>query len=573
MIPVEDSKYAAQLALEMDKLLESIFSLLYLVETEAALSEKGRLCANRVREEAHRVALSANPRRKRLPDGLPSTLSSKLQRVLCVDDEPFSLARRQAILEYKGCVVSTATSVADAMEMFRSREFDLVVTNCLVDEQTGTSMSREMKHLKPQVPVIVLSGATPATDDLETADAFISRSELPESLLAKVEELAFRSRNMAIGDDLTKKEKSTRKAQLLAGIVESSNDAIYSKTLAGIVLTWNKAAECMYGYRAEEIIGKSVTLLQLPDHQGEVQGILLRVASGEKVEAFETVRIAKDGHPISVSMNISPILNHVGRIVGASTIARAVSPSKLAAKSLGMAAVRMAATVAHEIRNPLESSTNALFLLAKSASLDDDARRFLTIAQDELADIRQISAATLDLLRVDTQCSPQPVRVSGLVENLLTLYGRKLRTRGIEVETRYETNLTVDAFPGELRQVFSNIVMNAADALEKTGGKLCIHLAESFDFTNPTQRGLRATISDTGPGISAEERKQIFDPFYTTKGKKDGGIGLWLCLDIVQKYGGKIRVRSTVKPGHSGTTFCIFLPTTACPLEIAKAAA
>lgn len=575
MISAEDSKHAAYFALEIDKLLNPIFSLFCLLETEATLSEKGLLYLDRAEEEALRVALSANSARNRPTDGFPAMLSSRLQRVLCVDDEPFSLGRRQAILEYKGCVVSTARSVAEAMGIFQSRDFDVVITNRLVDQQTGTVMSKEMKRLKPYVPIIVLSSYPVSKKEIGTADAFMSKSELPESLLAKVEELVFRSRIMGAGDALPQKERSryTRKAQLLAGIVESSSDAIFSKTLGGTILSWNKAAEGMYGYRAEEIAGKSVTLLQPPDRQGEMQGILLRLAKGERVDSVETTGVAKDGHTLNVSLTISPILNHAGRIVGASTIARELSHSRLTAQSLGLAAARMAATFAHEIRNPLEASANALFLLEKSPGLDDAARQFLTIAQDELADIRQISTATLDILREDARCSPQIVKVSGLIDNVLTLYGRKLRALGIEVDTRYETDLALDSYHGELRQVFSNIVVNAADALEKTGGKLCIHLTESFDWANPAQRGLRATISDTGPGIPPEERKQIFEPFYTTKGKKGAGVGLWLCLDIVQKYSGKIRVRSTMRPGHSGTTFCVFLPTTAARPGIASIAA
>ena len=144
---------------------------------------------------------------------------------------------------------------------------------------------------------------------------------------------------------------------------------------------------------------------------------------------------------------------------------------------------RMAATVAHEINNPLEAATNALHLLAESPGLDISARQFLTIAQAELAKIRQIAIATLGLHRGDAEC-PQPVRVSELIDNVLALYGHKLRSLGIVVETRYASDVPVNAFPGELRQVFSNLIVNAADALEKSGDKLCIHVFDSPDWTN-----------------------------------------------------------------------------------------
>jgi signal transduction histidine kinase len=244
-----------------------------------------------------------------------------------------------------------------------------------------------------------------------------------------------------------------------------------------------------------------------------------------------------------------------------------ITRSKLAEESLRNSeklavAGRMAATVAHEINNPLEAVTDALYLLAESPSLDNSARQFLTIAQDELAKIRQIAILTLGLYRGDAE-RPQQVKVPELIDNVLSLYGRKLlRTLGVSIETRYDTDVTVNAFPGELQQVFSNLIVNAADAFEKSGGKLFIHVSESLDWTNLTQRGLRITISDNGCGIPVEKRAHIFEPFFTTKGSKGTGIGLWVSHGIVRKYGGTMRFRSVVKQGRSGTTFSIFLPVT-----------
>jgi signal transduction histidine kinase len=192
--------------------------------------------------------------------------------------------------------------------------------------------------------------------------------------------------------------------------------------------------------------------------------------------------------------------------------------------------------------------------------LDNSARQFLTIAQEELARIRQIATLTLGLHRSDAAEHPQHVKVPELIDNVLVLYGRKLRTLGVAIETRYDADVPVNAFPGELRQVFSNVIVNAADALEKSGDRLCIHVFESLDWTNLTQRGLRITISDNGCGIPVEKRAHIFEPFFTTKGSNGTGIGLSVSLGIVKKYGGTMRFRSVVKQGHSGTAFSIFLP-------------
>jgi signal transduction histidine kinase len=119
----------------------------------------------------------------------------------------------------------------------------------------------------------------------------------------------------------------------------------------------------------------------------------------------------------------------------------------------------------------------------------------------------------------------------------------------------------VTAFAGELQQVFSNLIVNAADALEEAGDKLCIHVFESVSrATLGERKGLSITISDNGCGVPVEKQAHIFEPFYTTKGSSGTGIGLWVSLGIVNKYGGTIRFRSAVKQGSSGTTFWIFLP-------------
>ena len=222
---------------------------------------------------------------------------------------------------------------------------------------------------------------------------------------------------------------------------------------------------------------------------------------------------------------------------------------------------RMAATVAHEINNPLEAATNALYLLEDSLRSGTSGLQFLAIAQEELARIRQIATLTLGLHRSDAEC-PQQVRVPELIDNVLALYGRKIRTLGVTIDTRYDANVPVTAFPGELRQVISNLIVNVADALEKSGDKLCIHVAESPDWMNLAQRGLRITISDNGCGIPVEKQAHIFEPFFTTKGSRGTGIGLSVSLGIVKKYRGTMRFRSVVKQGRCGTTFSIFLPVT-----------
>ena len=415
----------------------------------------------------------------------------------------------------------------------------------------------------------MLSGATDTSEDIASADTFLSKAEGPEVLLAKVHELVTRSetaKTNRIPDLPTVEEPFSTEAQrllLLASIVESSDDAIFSKTPDGTILSWNKAAERMYGYHAEEIIGKPVSILLPLTVPNEVHDILARLQRGEKVDHFETVRAAKDGHLLTVSLTISPIPDSNGWIIRASTIARDITKAKLAEQALRnseklITAGLMAATLAHEINNPLEAVTNALYLLAESFPLET-SREFLTIAQDELAKVSRITALTLGLHRADAERSQQ-VSVPKLIDNVLSLYGRKLRTLGAAIDTRYDCDIPVTAFPGELQQVFSNLIVNAADALEKSGDKLCIHVFPSMNWANRAQRGLSITISDNGCGVPVEKQAHIFEPFYTTKGSSGTGIGLWVSLGIVNKYGGTMRFRSVVKQGRLARRSGCFFP-------------
>jgi PAS domain S-box-containing protein len=493
-------------------------------------------------------------------------------RILCVDDEASGLELRQLILESKGYSVSTAGTVAEAMALFKTMDFVVVITDHLLGRETGTVMAREMKRLKPNIPIIMLSGAAVTPEGMEFADAFISKVDGTQAFLDAVTATVARSlaanptRPLGAPAAAEPFASAAQRLQLLASIVESSDDAIFSKTMDGIVLSWNKAAEKMYGYRANEIIGHSVSILLPPDRPNEVREILDRLRRGEKVDHFDTVRAAKDGNLLAVSLTISPIPDDEGRIARASTIARDLTRSKLAEQAMRnsekvITAGRMAATLAHEINNPVEVVTNALYLLAESLPPDVTGRQFLTIAQSELAKIRQITTLTLGLHRGDAE-RPQQVRVSELIDNVLALYGRKLRKLGVAIETRYESDLRVTAFPAELQQVFSNLIVNAADALEKSGDKLRIHVFDGLCWNNLAQKGIFITVADNGSGIPDNKRARIFEAFYTTKGSTGTGIGLWVSRGIVTKYGGTMRFRSVVRQGRSGTTFRIFLPTT-----------
>jgi two-component system CheB/CheR fusion protein len=348
----------------------------------------------------------------------------------------------------------------------------------------------------------------------------------------------------------------------LSTIVESSADAIFSKTLDGTITTWNRSAEMLYGYSAEEIIGKNVSLLAAAGKKDEISQILQTLRRGGRIEHYETERIAKDGKLIHISLSVSPLFDREGTIIGAATIARDITARKLADAALQRteklaAAGRLSASIAHEINNPLEAVTNLLYLLQRNPSLDERARRHLAMADQEVRRVSHLARQTLGFYR-DTS-SPASVDVAATLDEVLGLYLQKLNARRIRIEKDYAEHTEIQAFPGEVRQIFSNLIANALDAMD-TNGRLALRVSKSHSWLGDPRPGMRITVCDSGCGIDPASKSRIFEPFYTTKKDVGTGLGLWLTKEIVQKHAGTISLRSSVRPGRSGTVFSIFLP-------------
>lgn len=215
---------------------------------------------------------------------------------------------------------------------------------------------------------------------------------------------------------------------------------------------------------------------------------------------------------------------------------------------------RLAASIAHEINNPLEAVTNLIYLAQKNPS---NTGKYLEMADQELERIAEITRHTLGFFR-DTS-TPVKVNISEVLLDVLNLYDRKIRFKKIAVKTRLPDGLEITCFPGEIRQVFSNLVSNAVEAMEEHGW-LCIKASRAHDWTNGYRSGVRVSVLDTGCGIGRDEMPKIFEPFYTTKKDVGTGLGLWLTRGLVQKHHGSIRVKSRTGPSEAGTVFSVFLP-------------
>jgi PAS domain S-box-containing protein len=350
-------------------------------------------------------------------------------------------------------------------------------------------------------------------------------------------------------------------SQHLAAIVESADDAIISKDLNGIVTSWNRAAERMFGYRAEEMIGRSITTIIPRELQADEPRIMGTIARGERIDHFETVRVGKSGERIDVSLTVSPMKDENGRIVGAAKIARNITQQKKAELALRMserlASVgRLAATIAHEINNPLEAVTNLVYL-AKDRAAGKDVRDFLAAAEEELARISHLTKQCLGFYREPKEAAP--IRIGPILNQLVSVFAARIRNKAVDIRKEIRNDPEIYAVADEIRHLITNLLSNSIDAVSR-GGKIRVRVSPATEWIGNRRSGVRLTVADSGSGIPQSVRPELFEPFFTTKKEVGTGLGLWLCKGIVERHRGSIRVKSSTAPGNSWTVFSVFLP-------------
>jgi signal transduction histidine kinase len=227
---------------------------------------------------------------------------------------------------------------------------------------------------------------------------------------------------------------------------------------------------------------------------------------------------------------------------------------------------RLAASIAHEINNPLEAVTNLHYLM-NTAETVEQMKSYLKMAEQELARVSEIVVQTLKFYRQPSK--PDQIGLTDVLDSVVKLYHPRLTYANITVQKDFEEVEPIVALAGELRQVFANLVANSLDAM-RAGGKLIIRVKRARDLRNEGQQslGVRVSIADTGGGVPPEVRARLFEPFVSTKGITGTGLGLWVSSEIVRKHGGNIRVKSRT---NSGTVFSVFLPMRHRALEEADA--
>ena len=358
--------------------------------------------------------------------------------------------------------------------------------------------------------------------------------------------------------------------ELLAAIVESSDDAIVSKTLEGRILSWNRGAARIFGYEADEVVGKPITIIIPPELYQEEQQILEKLRRGERIDHFDTIRLTKSGRRIAISLTVSPIRAADGTVIGASKVARDVSGRKEAEEALRRSAEALreadrrkdefVALLAHELRNPLAPIRYALAANRKAPRTPEQRREAEEIIErqvahmsrllDDLLDISRITRGKLELKKSTTELTSV---LGAAIETVRPLVDAKHHTLALDLPPQ-PVRLEADAV--RLAQIFSNLLINAAK-YTAPGGRIQLRAHQE-------RRTVIVSVSDNGIGIATDMLPRLFTMFsqcHSTSALAEGGLGIGLSLarGLVSLHDGSIEARSA-GPG-TGSEFIVRLPT------------
>jgi PAS domain S-box-containing protein len=325
-------------------------------------------------------------------------------------------------------------------------------------------------------------------------------------------------------------------------------------------LRLNDRQAAFFGLKPEQLLGRTLTeMAPIPG----LKELFEQVRDGTPVINYplQGELVTHPGEHRYWTVNYFPVKAPDGSVQAISAASLEITQQKKAESALlqaeKLAAVgRLASSISHEINGPLESVTNLAYLIAMHRDLPPDVRQYIDLAQAELDRVSQIVTQTLRFHRQTTR--PTSVLASQLVEPVLKLYRGRLFNSNVEIETRFASETPVLCLENEIRQVITNLIGNAIDAM-RAGGRLLLRSADATDRTTGA-RGVRITVADTGHGMSKAVQTRIFEPFFTTKDINGTGLGLWISAEIVQRHRARLTVRSSEHPERRGSVFSLFLP-------------
>lgn len=383
---------------------------------------------------------------------------------------------------------------------------------------------------------------------------------------------------LAHKNGLRQSEESLLKAGALQrAIFNSANFSSIATDARGVIQVFNVGAERMLGYSAAEVVNK-ITPADLSDKKEIIaraatltlefgklitpgfEALVFKAARGIE-DIYELTYCRKDGSEFPAVVSVTALRDADDAIIGYLLIgtdntARKRAEEALLRSEMLATAGRMAASIAHEINNPLEGLMNTLYLARNTPEVPVAALAYLEIADGELMRISHITRQSLGFYREFTVATSNSV--SALMNSVVNLLQAKIRSNGAIVEQQCDKQLHVMGIGGELRQVLANLLANSLDA---TGpeGRIVLRASASVEASDG-RRQVRIAVADDGTGMTLETTKNIFDPFFTTKGTVGTGLGLWICKQLVEKHGGSIKVRSNTSGERRGTTFSVLLP-------------
>jgi len=348
--------------------------------------------------------------------------------------------------------------------------------------------------------------------------------------------------------------------------LRSIGDAVIATDANGRVTFMNAVAEKLTGWPLADAQGRDLDdVFNIVNEVTRIkpENLVVKVMRlGQAVGmANHTALIRRNGTELPIEDSGAPIRDNEGQTIGVVLVFHDISEKRRAERAvrdserLAMTG-RLAASLAHEIHNPLDTVGNLLFLIDRNPDLPETVRQQVSMAVEELAHVSQMTRHLLAFQREAKK--PVPIRMGEVLANVIALHERQIESAAITVETRVSFEGEFLGMPGEMRQVFANLLCNAIEAIGKNG-KIRLHAYAGRDW-RLGRRGLRVTVADNGPGIPAEIRDKIFDPFFTTKGESGTGLGLWITSGIVGNNDGNLRLRTVTRDGRSGTCFSVFFP-------------
>ena len=345
--------------------------------------------------------------------------------------------------------------------------------------------------------------------------------------------------------------------EYLAAIVDSTDDAVIGKTLDGTIISWNKGAERIYGYTADEVIGRPISILIPSDRPDELPGILARIARAERIEHYLTRRRRKSGEIIDVSVTISPVQDETGRIVGASAIARDVTAQQYAITEAIRIRDEFISVAAHELRTPLTTLYARLQLIERRLGRKDpdptNVMRDVTLVRQAADRLKTLIDRLLDISRIRSgqlQIERESTDLAAMIEStalmLAQTSGRQISVRASGARESYQ--VSVDGV--RIEEVIVNLIDNAVKYSPQD-------TAIDVDMTS-IPRAVVIAVRDRGPGIHVDERTRIFEPFHRSSAAAPGvGLGLHIAKEIVELHGGTLTVEM---PADGGSRFVVTLP-------------